>query len=82
LSKQTNKQGISKTKQEGNKKQLSILTPNVISFSPPINSKLEKKTQPYFAYKELISLKKLNTGLESKTGKKFSKQMDHIDRQE
>jgi hypothetical protein len=31
---------------------------------------LKNKTKPYVAYKRLISLKKINTGLESKAGKK------------
>jgi hypothetical protein len=43
---------------------------------------LKNKTQPYVAYKRLISQKKRNTGSESKSGKKFSKQMDPINNQE
>jgi hypothetical protein len=43
---------------------------------------LKNKTQPYVPYKRLISLKKIiNTGLESKSRKKFSKQVDPINRQ-
>jgi hypothetical protein len=37
--------------------------------------------QLYVAYKRLISLKKINPDLESKGGKKLSKQMDPINRQ-
>jgi hypothetical protein len=33
---------------------------------------LKNKTQPHVAYKRLISLKKINIGLESRAGKKFS----------
>jgi hypothetical protein len=43
---------------------------------------LKNKTQPYVAYKRLISLKKINTGLKSKGGKKFYKQMDPINKQQ
>jgi hypothetical protein len=39
-------------------------------------------TQPYVAYKRLISLKKMNTDLESRAGKVFSKQTDPINGQE
>jgi hypothetical protein len=42
----------------------------------------KNKTQPYVAYQRLILLKKLNTGLESKGGKQFSKQLDPNNRQE
>jgi hypothetical protein len=43
---------------------------------------LKNKTHPHVFYKRLISLKIINTGLESKAEKKFSKQMDPINRQE
>jgi hypothetical protein len=62
---------------------LSILTLNVNGLNAPIKrhrieTRLKDKTQPYVAYKRLLSLKKTNTGLESKVGKGFSKQMDPI----
>jgi hypothetical protein len=50
--------------------------------SMPQSKELKNKTQPYVAYKRLISLKKINTGLESKGGKKFSKHMNPLKRQE
>jgi hypothetical protein len=40
---------------------------------------LKSKTQPFV--QETHHPEKTNTGLESKAGKKFSKQMDHINRQ-
>jgi hypothetical protein len=43
---------------------------------------LKNKTQSSVVYKRLISLKKINTGLESKGGKKCSKEMNLINRQE
>jgi hypothetical protein len=47
-----------------------------------LQSWLKNKTQTYVANKRLISLKKINTGLESQGEKKFSKQMDLINRQD
>jgi hypothetical protein len=71
----------------GNNRHLSILTMNASDLNVPIQRhriqiELKKKTQPCVAYKRLISLKTINTGLESNGGKKFSKQMDPINRQE
>jgi hypothetical protein len=65
----------------GNTRHLSILTLNVNGLNAPIKrQRLANKTQPYVTYKRLISLKKINTDLESKCGKKFSKQIDPINR--
>jgi hypothetical protein len=66
---------------------LSILTLNVNGLNASIKRHriinwVENKTQPYVPNKRLISLKKINTGLKSKGGKKFSKQIDHINKQE
>jgi hypothetical protein len=66
----------------GNSRHVSILALNVNGLNAPIKRHkianwVEKiKTQPYVAYKRLLSLTKINTGLETKGGKKFSKQMD------
>jgi hypothetical protein len=54
-----------------NSMHFSKLTLNVNSFNAPIKrlritNLLKNKTQPYVDYKRLISLKKINTGLESK----------------
>jgi hypothetical protein len=67
----------------GNKKHLSILTLNKMASMPQSRdieqqTRLKNRTQPYLGYKRLISLNKINTGLESKGGKKFSKQIDPI----
>jgi hypothetical protein len=61
----------------GNNRHFSILTLNVNGLNAPIKRHrienwFKKQTQPLVAYKRLISLKKINTGLESKGGKKFS----------
>jgi hypothetical protein len=66
---------------------LSILTLNINGLNALIRQyRIENwnknKTQPYVAHKRLILLKKVNTGLQSKGRKRFSKQMDSINRQE
>jgi hypothetical protein len=71
----------------GNNRYISILTLNVNGLNAPIKrhtiaTGLKNKIQLYIAYNRLISLKKINTGLESKAGKKFSKQMDPRNSQE
>jgi hypothetical protein len=70
-----------------NNRVLSILTLNVNGLNAPIKRHrianwVKKQDLTIVFYKRLISLKKINTGLESKDGKKFSKQMDPINRQE
>jgi hypothetical protein len=65
---------------------VSILTLNVNGLNDPIKrhripSWVKKQDQLYVAYKRLISLKKMNIGLESKCGKKFSNQMNPMNRQ-
>jgi hypothetical protein len=71
----------------GNNRHLSILTLNVNGLNAPIKrcrraNWVNINNQPYVAYKRLISLKKKKiTVLESKDGKKFSKQMNPIKRQ-
>jgi hypothetical protein len=67
------------TRMTGNR-HLSILTLNLNDLNAPINRYrieeqigLKNKSQPYVAYKRLISLKKINTGLESKGRKRFSR---------
>jgi hypothetical protein len=81
LSKQTSEQGIGKTKQQGNKndwKQQASLNINTehkwlqCPNQKTQNSKTslkKNKTQPYAAYKRLISLKK--TGLGQRVEKSF-----------
>jgi hypothetical protein len=70
-----------------NSRHLSILTLNVNSLNAPIKThriaNWVKKQDPtiHVAYKRLSSLKKINTGLELKGGKKFSKQMHPINKQ-
>jgi hypothetical protein len=90
LSKQTSKQGKVNnrgTRMTRNNRVLSILTLNVNGLNAPIKRHrranwVKKQDLTIVFYKRLISLKKINTGLESKDGKKFSKQMDPINRQE
>jgi hypothetical protein len=70
----------------GNNRHLLILTLNTNVFNAPIKRHrianwVKNKTQTYVAYLRLISLKKMNTGLALKGGKKFSKQIDPINRQ-
>jgi hypothetical protein len=65
----------------GNTKYLSILTLKDNDLNAPIKRHrpancIKYKIQPHMAYKRLISLKKINTGLVSKRGRRFSKQMD------
>jgi hypothetical protein len=72
----------------GNNRHLLILILNVNGLNALIkrhrvgNWVKKNKTQPYVAYKRLISLKEINSGLELKDRKRFSKQMDPINRQE
>jgi hypothetical protein len=93
LSKQTNKQKVGKTKQHGNKDvwengHLSIFTLNVNGLSAPIKRHRIAncvKTQDLIIYclqETHLTEKKKSIGLESKGGKKFSKQMDPINRQD
>jgi hypothetical protein len=70
----------------GNNRHLSILTLNVNDLNAQIKRYriaywLKNKTQLHVAYKRLISLKKVNTGL-VKDCKKFSKQINPLNRQE
>jgi hypothetical protein len=62
----------------GNNKHLSILTLNVNGLNVPIKRHIiaysywiKNRTQPFIAYKRLISLKNINTGLESKGERSF-----------
>jgi hypothetical protein len=72
----------------GNPMYLLILTLNVKGLDAPIkrhriaNWFKKNKIQPHVAYKRHISLKKINTGLESKDGKRFSKQINPQNMQE
>jgi hypothetical protein len=71
----------------GNTTHLSILTLNVNGLNAPIKRHrlanwVKNKSQPYVAYKRLMSQKKINTCLQSKHGKRISKQMDPINRQQ
>jgi hypothetical protein len=43
---------------------------------------LKHKAQSYVAHKRNMSLRKTNTGLQSKGGKRFSRQVDPINGQE
>jgi hypothetical protein len=71
----------------GSNRHLSILVLNINGLNAPIKrhriANWAKKTRPnHMLLIRLIQLKKINTGLESKGGKKFSKQMDPINSQE
>jgi exonuclease III len=76
------------TRMIGSNKHLSILTLNVNGFSAPIKrhiiATLVNKQDPTICCLQETHLleKTINTGFESKAGKKFSKQMDAINRQE
>jgi hypothetical protein len=67
----------------GNNKHLSILTLNVNGINAPIKrhriaNRVKKTIPSHMLLTRLISLNIINTGLESKGRRKFSKQMNPI----
>jgi exonuclease III len=70
----------------GNNRHLSILTLNINGLNAPIKrykiANWVKKDATTCCLQDTHLLKKVNTGLVSKGGKKFSKKMDPINKQE